>query len=379
MSFYFMLTFETTAKSTQTNARAGRLTTAHGTITTPIFMPVGTLATVKAVCPEELIEAGAQIILGNTYHLYLRPGCRVISLFDGLHDFMNWQGPILTDSGGFQVFSLAKLSKITEAGYSFQSHIDGSKHLLSPEKAIEVQMAFNSDILMCLDQCISYPANWHQAKDALELTHRWAKRCKDTWQANKTSQNSLFGIVQGGMFKDLRARSAIELSQMDFPGYAIGGLSVGEPKEFMLEMAAHTLPLLPMDKPKYIMGVGTPEDLVELIAMGADMFDCVMPTRNARNGQLFTAKGTLNICNARYREDKNPIDDACTCYTCRHYSRAYLRHLYTCREILAYRLNTIHNLSYYLKLVKEIRIAIIEDTFESFRTKFYQNHSDERP
>ena len=373
-----MLTFETIAKSTQTRARAGRLTTEHGIITTPIFMPVGTLATVKAVGPEELIEAGVQIILGNTYHLYLRPGCHVISLFDGLHDFMNWRGPILTDSGGFQVFSLAKLSKITEAGYSFQSHIDGSKHLLSPEKAINVQLALNADILMCLDQCISYPAKWQQTEDALELTHRWAKRCKDAWQANKTPRNSLFGIVQGGMFEDLRARSAIELSQMDFPGYAIGGLSVGEPKELMRKIAAHTLPLLPMDKPKYIMGVGTPEDLVELIAMGADMFDCVMPTRNARNGQLFTTKGTLNICNARYREDKNPIDNTCTCYTCRHYSRAYLRHLYTCREILAYRLNTIHNLSYYLNLVKEIRIAIIEDAFESFRINFYQKRSGNR-
>ena len=367
-----MLTFEIIAKSTQTNARAGHFTTPHGTVTTPIFMPVGTLATVKAVSPEELIETGAQIILGNTYHLYLRPGCSAIAKFGGLHDFMHWRAPILTDSGGFQVFSLAKLSKITEEGYSFQSHLDGSKHLLSPEKTVEIQLGLNSDILMCLDQCISYPADWNQAKDALELTNRWAKRCKETWQLKNSFQNSLFGIVQGGMFKDLRTRSANELVEMDFPGYAIGGLSVGEPKEVMLEMAAHVLPLLPMDKPKYVMGVGTPEDLVELTALGADMFDCVMPTRNARNGQLFTSKGTLNICNASHREDRHPIDDACTCYTCRNYSRAYLRHLYTSREMLAYRLNTIHNLTYYLNLVKEMRMAIIRDTFESFRTRFYQ-------
>lgn len=371
-----MLNFDTIAQSTETAARAGRFTTRHGTVETPIFMPVGTQATVKAVSPEELAAAGAQIILGNTYHLYLRPGCPIITQFGGLHDFMHWQGPILTDSGGFQVFSLAKLSKITEEGYAFQSHIDGSKHLLSPEKAVEVQLCLNSDILMCLDQCIPYPAEWKQAKEALELTSRWAVRCKEAWsqEIGKSSQipNSLFGIVQGGMFKDLRQRSAAELAEMDFPGYAVGGLSVGEPKELMLEMAAHTLPLLPGDKPKYIMGVGTPEDLVELVAVGADMFDCVMPTRNARNGQLFTSTGTLNICNARHREDTGPVDENCACYTCRNYSRAYLRHLYTSREILAYRLNTIHNLTYYLNLVKEMRMAIIGDNFGAFRKQFYQ-------
>ena len=367
-----MLTFEIIAQSTQTNARAGHFTTPHGTVTTPIFMPVGTLATVKAVSPEELVETGAQIILGNTYHLYLRPGCSVIAKFGGLHDFMHWRAPILTDSGGFQVFSLAKLSKVTQEGYFFQSHLDGSKHLLSPEKTVEIQLGLNSDILMCLDQCISYPADWNQAKEALELTNRWAKRCKEAWQLKNSFQNNLFGIVQGGMFKDLRTRSATELVEMDFSGYAVGGLSVGEPKEMMLEIAAHVLPQLPKDKPKYVMGVGTPEDLVELTALGADMFDCVMPTRNARNGQLFTSKGTLNICNACHREDRHPIDETCTCYTCRNYSRAYLRHLYTSREILAYRLNTIHNLTYYLSLVKEMRMAIIRDTFKSFRTQFYQ-------
>ncbi|MGD9210343.1 MAG: tRNA guanosine(34) transglycosylase Tgt [Desulfobacteraceae bacterium] len=366
-----MLNFETIAHSSETAARAGHFTTQHGKVETPIFMPVGTLASVKAISPEELLCAGAQIILGNTYHLYLRPGCQIIERFGGLHDFMHWRAPILTDSGGFQVFSLAKLSKITEDGYAFQSHLDGSKHLLSPEKAVEVQISLNSDILMCLDQCIPYPADRQQAKEALELTSRWALRCKKKWQLESNMQNNLFGIVQGGMFKDLRARSAAELVEMDFPGYAIGGLSVGEPKELMLEMAAHTLPLLPKDKPKYIMGVGTPSDLIELTALGADMFDCVMPTRNARNGQLFTSEGTINICNARHREDTGPLDGNCSCYTCRNYSRAYLRHLYTCREILAYRLNTIHNLTFYLNLVKQMRMAIIEDTFESFRKQFH--------
>ncbi len=366
-----MLTFDINARSTETKARAGRFVTLHGAVETPVFMPVGTQATVKAVSPEELAAAGARIILGNTYHLYLRPGCQVIEPFGGLHDFMHWDGPILTDSGGFQVFSLAKLSKISEEGYAFQSHIDGSRHMLSPEKAVAVQGSLNSDILMCLDQCISYPATWQQAKEALELTTRWAGRCRDAWQAHTDQENSLFGIVQGGMYGDLRTRSAEELAELDFPGYAVGGLSVGEPKALMLEMAAHTLPLLPADKPKYIMGVGTPEDLVELTALGADMFDCVMPTRNARNGQLFTSRGTLNISNAVHRQDTGPIDEACNCYTCRNFSRAYLRHLYTAREILAYRLNTIHNLTYYLTLVRQMRMAIMEDRFDSFRREFY--------
>ena len=334
-------------------------------------MPVGTLATVKALTPEELKEAGAQIILGNTYHLYLRPGCDIIGRFDGLHRFMHWDRPILTDSGGFQVFSLAKLRKLTEEGYAFQSHIDGSRHLLTPEKSIEVQIGLDSDIIMCLDQCLEHPATREQAVDALALTTRWAQRCKTFWQEQTDCRNSLFGIVQGGMFADLRARSAQEIAAIGFPGYAIGGLSVGEPKELMMEMAAHTLPLLPENRPRYIMGVGTPEDLVELVALGADMFDCVMPTRNARNGQLFTQNGTINISNARFREDEQPPDPDCDCYTCRHYSLAYLRHLYTSREILAYRLNTIHNIHYYVNLVKEMRTAIIEDKFDRFRKAFY--------
>ena len=352
------------------DARAGVLNTTHGTIETPVFMPVGTQATVKAMTPEELEAVGAQIILGNTYHLYLRPGTDVIGRFGGLHRFMHWNRPILTDSGGFQVFSLAKLRKLTEEGYRFQSHIDGSTHMLSPEKSIAVQRCLDSDIIMCLDQCLEHPATREQAVAALALTTRWAARCKAVWESGER-RSHLFGIVQGGMFADLRRRSVEEIVAIDFPGYAIGGLSVGEPKELMMEMAAETLPLLPADRPRYIMGVGTPEDLVELVALGADMFDCVMPTRNARNGQLFTAQGTLNICNARFREDEAPVDAACDCYTCRHYSLAYLRHLYTAREILAYRLNTIHNVHYYVNLVNGMRQAIMAGTFERFKKDFY--------
>ncbi len=334
-------------------------------------MPVGTQATVKALTPEELDAIGAQIILGNTYHLYLRPGTEVVQRFGGLHDFMHWQGPILTDSGGFQVFSLAQLSKISEEGYQFQSHLDGgARHLLTPEKSVQVQMALNSDIIMCLDQCIGQPAERADVEAALALTTRWARRCKDFW-VDKGQPNNLFGIVQGGMYADLRTRSAEEIIKVGFPGYAIGGLSVGEPKELMYAMAAHTAPLLPEDAPRYVMGVGTPADLVEMTAMGVDMFDCVMPTRNARNGQLFTGSGTININNAVHRKATEPIEDDCDCYTCRHYSRAYLRHLYQAREILAHRLNTIHNLHFYLSLAKKMRGAIIEDRFEHFRRDFH--------
>jgi len=364
-----MIDFKLVAQSG--NARAGAFDTVHGRVETPVFMPVGTQATVKALTPEELEEAGAQIILGNTYHLYLRPGTEIVDRFDGLHRFMHWDRPILTDSGGFQVFSLAKLRKLTEEGYQFQSHIDGSRHLFTPEKSIEVQICLNSDIIMCLDQCLEHPATREQAVEALELTTRWAQRCKTHWETQTGRRNHLFGIVQGGMYPDLRQRSAEEIVGIDFPGYAIGGLSVGEPKELMMEMAAHTLPLLPADRPRYIMGVGTPEDLVELVDLGADMFDCVMPTRNARNGQLFTGRGTINICNARFREDEQPPDPDCGCYTCRHYSLAYLRHLYTSREILAYRLNTIHNIHYYVNLVKAMREAILAGTFEAFKKAFY--------
>ena len=334
-------------------------------------MPVGTLGSVKSVTPEELIEIGAQIILGNTYHLYLRPGCDIISRFEGLHRFMNWNKPILTDSGGFQVFSLARLAKISDDGVTFQSHIDGSKHLLSPEKAMEIQTCLGSDIMMCLDQCIQYPATRDQSLAALKITTQWARRCLQAWQRMQNGHNALFGIVQGGMFTDLRRRSAEELTDMDFSGHAIGGLSVGEPAEVMLEMADFTLPRLSPNKPRYIMGVGTPENIVELTALGADMFDCVMPTRNARNGQMFTGSGTLNISNSRYKDDVDPPDPECSCYTCRNYSRAYLRHLYMARELLGYRLNTIHNIHFYIGFIKRIRKAILADEFESFRKEFY--------
>jgi len=367
--------FTRTAQSTVHSARAGLLTTAHGTVETPVFMPVGTLGTVKSVTPEDLTGLGSQIILGNTYHLYLRPGCKVIEQFNGLHQFMHWSGPILTDSGGFQIFSMAKLAKLSEEGYAFQSHIDGSKHLLTPEKAVDIQNCLNSDIHMCLDQCPPYPSSHAETLNAVELTHRWAKRCKTHWLQATEQSNHLFGIVQGGMFADLRKKSAGQLVELDFSGYAIGGLSVGEPKELMLEMARSTLPLLPADKPRYIMGVGTPEDLVELTALGADMFDCVMPSRNARNGQLFTRFGTLNIANARHREDQNPIDTHCGCYTCRYFSRAYLRHLYTSRELLSYRLNTIHNLYYYMELMATMRQAIVADKFDPFYTGFYADRT----
>lgn len=360
-----------------TQARAGLLTTRHGDIQTPIFMPVGTQATVKAVTPEELEAVGAQIILGNTYHLYLRPGCEVIHHFGGLHRFMHWDHPILTDSGGFQVFSLAKLSRISEEGYAFQSHLDGgAHHLLTPEKSIETQMVLDSDIMMCLDQCLGHPAESRQVEEALALTTRWARRCKQFWLRDGTPRNHLFGIVQGGMDLALRARSAAEIVDIGFPGYALGGLSVGEPKPLMLEVAAHTLPLLPSAAPRYIMGVGTPADLVDLTALGADMFDCVMPTRNARNGQLFTRCGTLNIANACHRDAAEPIEEGCACDTCRHYSRAYLRHLYLAKEILAHRLTTIHNLHFYLNLAKQMRVAILENRFAAFRREFHENYRD---
>jgi queuine tRNA-ribosyltransferase len=367
-----MFSFELITQSTKSCARAGLIRTSHGVAETPIFMPVGTLGSVKSLSPEELLEAGAQIILGNTYHLYLRPGCEVIRKFSGLHRFMHWAGPILTDSGGFQVFSLAKLAKISQEGVTFQSHLDGSKHLLTPEKVIEIQTCLGADIIMCLDNCIQFPASKEQSETALEITTTWAQRCKQAWQNTANGRSSLFGIVQGGMFKDLRQRSVDELIQLDFNGYAVGGLSVGEPVEIMLEMAGVTIPNLPVGKPRYVMGVGTPENLIELVAQGADMFDCVLPTRNARNGQLFTSNGTVNISNSRYKDDIDPLDPDCQCYTCRNYSKAYLRHLYQARELLAYRLNTIHNIHYFLDFMKRIREAIRADAFESFRTDFYR-------
>jgi len=367
-----MFDFKVISKSETSRARAGILQTAHGFIETPVFMPVGTRGSVKSVSPEELLAAGARIILGNTYHLYLRPGCDVISRFAGLHQFMHWDGPILTDSGGFQVFSLAKLATISEEGVTFQSHLDGSSHLLTPGKVIDIQNCLGADIIMCLDDCIQYPATREDSLAALEITTKWAQRCKQAWQETKNGRNALFGIVQGGMFRDLRERSAEELMKIDFPGYAVGGLSVGEPAEVMLEMADDTLPNLPETKPRYIMGVGTPENLIELVALGTDMFDCVLPTRNARNGQMFTQHGTINISNAQYKDATEPLEPGCECYTCRHYSRAYLRHLYMARAMLAYRLNTIHNIHFFISFMKQIREAIVADEFESFRKAFYR-------
>ena len=331
-------------------------------------MPVGTQATVKAVTPENLDDMGAQIILANTYHLFLRPGHELIKEFGGLHQFMHWDKPILTDSGGFQIYSLKDLATISEDGATFKSHLDGSKHFLTPELAVEVQEDLGADIIMCLDTCISYPAGKKEAKEATQLTGRWAKRSK---KSQRKHDRLLFGIVQGGMYEELRSQAVEQLREIGFDGYALGGLSVGEPPEVMYDMAAHTAALLPESHPKYMMGVGRPEDLVECVYRGIDMFDCVMPTRNARNGMLFTSTGRLVIKNAQYYNDHRPVDEACNCYTCRHYSRAYLRHLYMSREIMASQLNTIHNLHYYISLMRQMREAICDDRFEKFREEFH--------
>jgi queuine tRNA-ribosyltransferase len=349
-------------------ARLGSLTTPHGSIDTPVFMPVGTQATVKAMTPEELWATGAQIILANTYHLYIRPGHELVARLGGLHEFMHWDGPILTDSGGFQVFSLGELRKISEEGVRFQSHLDGSYHFISPERAIAIQEALGGDIIMCFDECPPYPAEYDYVRRSAELTGRWARRCKE---AKRRDDQALFGIVQGGMYRDLRERSAMELCALGFDGYALGGLSVGEEKRLMYEVMEYCAPLLPEDKPRYVMGIGAPEDLIEGINSGVDMFDCVMPTRNARNGMLFTATGRINIKNAGYAEDRSPIDGECACYVCKNYSRAYLRHLYRAGEILASRLNTWHNLHYYQALMAGARQAIAEDRFMQFRGEFY--------
>jgi len=364
--------FHIEKKCKKTAARTGVLKTTHGDIQTPVFMPVGTAGSVKSLCPEDLMNINVQILLGNTYHLYLRPGCDVINLFGGLHNFMQWDGPILTDSGGFQVFSLAKLRKVTDEGVVFQSHIDGSSHILTPESVINVQTCLGSDIMMCLDDVVPYPCDDDKIVSAMEHTHQWARECMHAWKQHNR-KNALFAIVQGGMRKEYRKKSIQELCAQDFPGFAIGGLSVGEPVELMYEIGSYCLELLPDNKPRYIMGVGTPENLVQLVSSGCDMFDCVMPTRNARNGQLFTSNGTINIKNAAYRHDSDPIDKACSCYTCMKFSRAYLHHLYRSRELLAYRLNSIHNLHYYIQLMKHIREAIHSDRFDSFVQAFHCN------
>jgi len=363
-------------------ARVGSIGTSHGCFETPCFMPVGTQGTVKALTHEMLERAGARIILGNTYHLYLRPGHLTINQLGGLHEFMSWQSPILTDSGGFQVFSLTSLRKISEEGVEFQSHVDGSKHFLSPEVSMEIQAALGSDIVMAFDECTPYPATHDQASRSLDVTLRWAERSKlRLAELHHTAPSTvpirivnerqrLFGINQGSVFADLRRKSVDELLEIGFDGYAIGGLSVGEPKEEMFEVVSEVAPRLPEDTPRYLMGVGTPEDIVEAVALGIDMFDCVLPTRNARNGQLFTGSGKLNIKNARYRKDQNPIDERCACPVCKRYSRAYLRHLYASGEILGSVLSSLHNISFYLDTMLRVRQAIKLGAFDEFRHSF---------
>lgn len=359
----------------QSGARLGKLYTPHGVIETPIFMPVGTQATVKAMTPEELKEINSQIILSNTYHLYMRPGHELVEKAGGLHKFMNWDRPILTDSGGFQVFSLGPLRKITEEGVEFRSHLDGSKHFLSPEKAIEIENALGADIIMAFDECAPYPADRDYVKNSLERTSRWAKRCKDAHKNPDTQ--ALFGIVQGGMYKDLREQSAKEIMELDFPGYAVGGLSVGEPKPIMYEVLEYTTPLLPKDKPRYLMGVGSPDDLIEGVIRGIDMFDCVLPTRIARNGTAMTSHGKVVVRNAKYAEDFSPLDPECSCNTCKNYSRAYIRHLVKADEILGARLITNHNLYFLLKLMENVRKAIMEDRLLDFRREFFTKYGYE--
>jgi queuine tRNA-ribosyltransferase len=341
-------------------ARRGRLTTAHGAIDTPAFMPVGTYGTVKAMSPVELRDLGAQIVLGNTFHLWLRPGLEVIAAHGGLHRFMGWDGPILTDSGGFQVFSLGALRKITEEGVTFQSPVNGDACFLSPEESMRIQRVLNSDIVMVFDECTPYPATVEQASDSMLMSLRWAERSKRAHQGNP---NALFGIVQGGMYEDLRDQSLAGLTQIGFDGYAIGGLSVGETKPEMTRILQHTAPRLPADKPRYLMGVGTPLDIIEAVAAGIDMFDCVLPTRNARNGWLYTSTGVVKLRNARYRDDLGPLDPNCDCYTCRHFTRSYLHHLQRVNEILGSRLNTLHNLHYYQRVMQGARDAIAEGRY----------------
>ncbi|MFH1081110.1 MAG: tRNA guanosine(34) transglycosylase Tgt [Pseudomonadota bacterium] len=361
--------FEILRQDTRSGARLGRIGTAHGKVSTPVFMPVGTQGAVKALMPETLKELGAGMILSNTYHLYLRPGHQLIRDLGGLHRFMHWKGPILTDSGGFQVFSLGALRKITPEGVLFQSHIDGSKHFLSPELAVSIQESLGSDIMMCLDDCTPYPATHREVEDSLALTLQWARRSR---AARQSPEQALFGIIQGGMYPDLRKIAVEALTAIGFDGYALGGVSVGEPKDSMRAVVAEITPLLPCDRPRYLMGVGTPEDIVRCVGQGIDMFDCVMPTRSARNGLLFTNHEKVVIKHARYREDPLPIDSLCDCYTCRNYSRAYLRHLFMANEILAMVLNTIHNVRHYLALMERIRDAIRADCYPAFQEQFFK-------
>lgn len=360
--------YELIKECKQSGARLGRLHTPHGTIDTPIFMPVGTQATVKTMSPEELKEMDAQIILSNTYHLFLRPGHEVVKEAGGLHSFMNWDRPILTDSGGFQVFSLSQLRNITEEGVAFRSHLSGEKLFIGPEKAMEIQNALGADIIMAFDECPPYPADREYVQASTERTYRWLKRCMDAHQ--RPHDQALFGIVQGGMYQDLREESAKKLVELDLPGYSIGGLSVGEPKDIMYEVLSYTTPLLPKHKPRYLMGVGSPDALIQGAILGIDMFDCVLPTRIARNGTTMTSQGRLVVRNAKYARDFTPLDPECDCYTCRNYTRAYLRHLIKADETFGLRLTTYHNLHFLLNLMKQVRQAIQEDRLLDFQEEF---------
>ncbi len=366
--------FETT--TTEGKARRGRLTFPRGVVETPAFMPVGTYGTVKGMTPRDIEATGAQIILGNTFHLMLRPGTEIVQQHGDLHDFMNWKGPILTDSGGFQVFSLGKMRKITEQGVTFQSPVNGSKVLMTPESSMQVQRELGSDIVMIFDECTPYPATHQEAADSMRLSLRWAQRSKD---AHGDSPSALFGIIQGGMYEDLRDESLEGLTEIGFDGYAIGGLSVGEPKEDMKRVLDHLAWKMPEDKPRYLMGVGKPEDLVEGVRRGVDMFDCVMPTRNARNGFLFTRNGIVKIRNSANKTNTAPVDETCSCYTCQNFSRAYLHHLDKCREILGAQLNTIHNLHYYQELMAGLRNAIEQGKLSDFVDEFYRRRGEETP
>jgi queuine tRNA-ribosyltransferase len=366
------ISFTIDKKCGKTDARTGTLETPHGKIKTPVYMPVGTQATVKSLTPEQVTETGAEIILSNTYHLYLRPGHEIISEAGGLHEFMHWDSPILTDSGGFQVFSLGELRKITEEGAEFSSHLDGSKHMLTPEKVMEIEQALGADIIMAFDECVEYPAEYDRVAAAMERTHRWAQRCKE---AKTRGDQALFGIVQGGAYRDLRRESAKAIAGMDFPGNAIGGLSVGEPKETMYDMLEATVPLLPETKPRYLMGVGTFDCIIEGVARGIDMFDCVLQTRIARNGTALTRQGKLVIRNAEYARDYDPIEEGCSCYTCRNFSRSYIRHLIKANEILGATLLSIHNIHATMDFVTGIRSSIENCTFERFRKEFSENYN----
>jgi len=372
------LKFEVTATDSNSAARAGILSLSHGEVHTPIFMPVGTQGTVKTISPDELLHCGSQIILGNTYHLYLRPGVDIVRKGGGIQNFSSWRKPILTDSGGYQVFSLAELNKINEDGVKFQSHLDGSYHFFTPESVIDLQRQLGSDIMMVLDECTPYPCDFDYARKSMELTLLWAERSNQKFQ--KTTpvydfEQTVFSIVQGSTYEELRKQCCERLIAMEFPGYAIGGLSVGEPKTAMYEMTEVCTQLLPENKPRYLMGVGKPEDLVTCVALGIDMFDCVMPTRNGRNGTVFTRKGPIVVKNALYKEDFKPIDETCSCLACRNFSRAYIRHLFQAEEILALRLASIHNLTFYLSLMREMREAIISQTFNEWSKSFFLEYN----